>query len=352
LLRERLNAIYQAHQSGYSGATLVTQGREALLLEAAGFACRDFGVANTVDTRFDTASVTKVFTAVAVLQLAEQNKLSLSDYIHDIIDLTGTEVPADVRVEHLLNHTSGIADDADEEAGEDYAALFVEKPNYRIRNNADFLPNFAYKKPLFKAGTDVRYNNCAFVLLGLAVERLSGMSYRSYAAERVFKPAGMSRTYFGAMDEARPDTAEGYFAVTGGDGSATWKKNIYSYPPIGTADSGALTTVRDLDRFMRAIQSGVLLSREYADMILTPHCMFARPKKPGVWRSGYGFEFIEAGGEVFCVYKEGENAGVQAMCSYYPGLDLGVYLLANQDVGLWGIVREIREAVWRLIVEQ
>ena len=99
------------------------------------------------------ASITKIFTAAAVLQLVEEGKLRLEDRIVNIVDLSGTKIPEDVTIEHLLNHTSGIADDADEEAGEDYSALFVDSPNYAIRECRDFLKNFAYKEPNFRAGT-------------------------------------------------------------------------------------------------------------------------------------------------------------------------------------------------------
>jgi CubicO group peptidase (beta-lactamase class C family) len=66
--------------------------------------------------------------------------------------LKGTTIPTDVSIYNLLTHTSGITDDADEEAEENYSDLFIDKPNYSIRNTSDFLPQFAYKRPLFKAG--------------------------------------------------------------------------------------------------------------------------------------------------------------------------------------------------------
>ena len=74
----------------------------------------------------------------------EQGKLKLTDCITAIIDLEGTQIPADVTIEHLLRHTSGIADDADEEAGEEYSDLFINSPNYAIRECRDFLKNFAF----------------------------------------------------------------------------------------------------------------------------------------------------------------------------------------------------------------
>ena len=346
-MREQLQAIYEIHKKDFSGACLIMQGNEILLVEASGLANRDFDVANTIDTRFDTASVTKAFTAVAILQLVERGALRLDDRIHAIVDLKGTAIPEDVRISHLLNHTSGIADDADEEAGEDYAALFVDKPNYAIRNCVDFLPQFAHKAPNFKAGTNVRYNNCAFILLGLAIEKLTGMDYRSYVTEHIFEAAGMEHTYFRAKDEVCPNTAEGYFALRDAEGSfLKWKKNIYVFPPIGTADSGAFTTVGDLDIFIRALQNGKLLPRIYTDLIFAPQCEFTREHRCGTWRVGYGFEFIESKGKIFCMFKEGENPGVDAFCAYYPALDVGLYMLANQEGPFNAMYRELQAVLF------
>jgi CubicO group peptidase (beta-lactamase class C family) len=346
-MKQQFEAIFQAYEPEFSGTCLVKSGTEGLFSGVSGLANRDFEVPNQIDTRFDTASVTKVFTAVAVLQLAEQGFLRLTDKIHNVIDLNGTAIPKDVTIEQLLNHTSGIADDADEEAGEDYSALFIDKPNYSIRNCVDFLPQFANKEPVFKAGTNVRYNNCAFVLLGLAIEKLTNMSYRDYVTEHIFKPTGMTNTYFGAKDDVCPNTADGYFAVTGENGSfVKWKKNIYSFPPIGTPDGGALTTVEDLDKFIRAIKCNVLLSPEYSEMMFAPHCEFSRPHKFGIWRTGYAFEFIESGDKTFCMYKEGINSGVKAILSYYPELNISLNILSNQDGSLWKMYHDMQEVLY------
>lgn len=342
-MRHQFKNIYDQYVQSFSGTCLIKHGDEVLFSAASGMANKDFFVPNQMDTRFDTASVTKVFTAVTILMLAERGLLKLADKIHDLIDLSGTTIPYDVTIEQLLNHTSGIADDADEEAGEDYAALFVDKPNYSIRNCSDFLPQFAYKQPNFKAGTDVRYNNCAFVLLGLAIEALSGMDYRSFVTEQIFKKAGMENTYFGAKDEVCPNTAEGYVALNDESGQfVKWKKNIYSYPPIGTPDGGALTTVGDLDVFLRGLKSGALLSTEYTRAIFSPHCSFTRPHHHGTWRTGYAFEFVESDGQPICMYKEGVNSGVYAMLSYYPALDISLVMLSNQDGPFWKMHREMQ----------
>jgi CubicO group peptidase (beta-lactamase class C family) len=98
-MKQQFEAIFQAYEPDFSGTCLVKNGTGILFSGVSGLANRDFEVPNQIDTRFDTASVTKVFTAVAVLQLAEQGLLCLSDKIHEVIDLNGTAIPKDVTIE-------------------------------------------------------------------------------------------------------------------------------------------------------------------------------------------------------------------------------------------------------------
>ena len=104
------------------------------------------------------------------------------------LGIAGTRIPDEVRVEHCLTHTSGIGDDADEESGESYEALFRDRPNYAIRETADFLPQFV-QRPHFVPGEGVRYNNVSWVLLGLMIERATGVTYRDYI-QAVHLPTG------------------------------------------------------------------------------------------------------------------------------------------------------------------
>jgi len=341
-----------AEENNFSGTCMVKSENETLFSCSYGYANRAFKIPNLIDTKFDTASVTKTFTAVAILQLIEKGLLNLNDNIVDIINLQGTNIANDVKIKHLLNHTSGIADDADEEAGEDYSALFVDSPNYAIRECKDFLKNFAYKEANFKAGTNVRYNNCAFVLLGLALEKVTGIDYRTYVTQNIFESCQMSNTKFCAMDEINENTAEGYSSVYDNVGKCIgFKKNIYCYPPIGTPDGGAYTTVADLDIFMRAIKNNKILSKKYAEMLLTPHCQFT---KHSPWktvpntrvRTGYAFEFLEIDNEPFCIFKEGANNGVAAIFSYYPKADITISVLANQDCNVWAMHREMQTEIY------
>ena len=257
-MTEMLHQVVERYvESGeFTGSVLVRRGEETLLAEARGFAHRGFAVPNTVDTRFDIASVTKIFTAVAVMQLVERGAIALDTPVMPYLGITGTKISDAVTVFHCLTHTSGIADDADEEAGEEYELLFVDKPNYSIRETRDFLPQFVDKEPNFPPGEGVRYNNVAYVLLGLVIEQASGIPYRDYVRQHVFERARMTGADFCAMDGIHAHLAEHYKKIEHDDGRVEWRKNIYSYPPIGSPDGGATVAVADLDRFLRALANG------------------------------------------------------------------------------------------------
>ncbi|QJC50272.1 beta-lactamase family protein [Paenibacillus albicereus] len=342
----QLDSLFEqyAEDRHFSGAALIKGSGGIRFERAYGYAHRGFKVPNAMKTKFDTASVTKLFTAVSVLQLVDRGALSLDDRIVDRVDLTGTCIPGDVTLAHLLTHTSGIADDADEELGESYEALFVHKPNYSIRNCVDFIPQFAYKEPKFKAGTDVSYNNCAYVLLGLAIEQAAGRSYRDYVGHHVFRACGMDDTSFAAKDDGDAAIAEGYEASYDEYGQVRWRKNVYSFPPIGTSDGGAYTTVGDLDLFMRAVAGGKLLSCEMTAAIMKPQTSIAREFGKGTVVNGYGFHFVYDGeGKLVRMYKDGVNAGVAAMLAYTPDSETTSIILGNQTCDIWELHRKAEQ---------
>ena len=210
----------------FSGAAMIATSDGPVFSCACGYENLAYGIENRLDTAFDTASITKLFTAAGIVLLESRGLLRLEDPVHSILDLGGTRIPEDVRLVHLLTHTSGIADDADEEGGEDYSALFVETPNYSFRENRDFLKNFVYKEPNFRAGEQIRYNNCGFILLGLVIEKLTGKEYRTFITEEIFRPFGMKDSFFAAKEDTDKRFAEGYFY--GKDGRL--KKNIPALP--------------------------------------------------------------------------------------------------------------------------
>ena len=328
----------------FSGVVLITQGDTRLFAGAYGYANRGWQVKNTLATRFDTASVTKLFTAVAILQLIDQGKLAFDTGVIDFLGLQGTTIAPEVNVYHLLTHTSGIADDADEEAGESYEAIWQNKPNYSVIATVDFLPQFAYKPPNFPPGQGCRYCNCGYVLLGLLIEKASGMDYRDYVQQHIFAPAGMTASAFLRKDWVHEHVAEGCDPILNeAQAIVGWKKNIYAFPPIGSPDGGAYVTATDLDRFLRAVQRGQLLSPTLTTAFLTPQ-VYYRTGKQWIVHYGYGLVFyLDQAGQVVSYHKEGINPGVSAIIRHLPSQDINIVLLSTLSNGVWDPVWKIYE---------
>lgn len=336
-----------ARREEFSGVVRVTRGGEVVLERAYGLASRRWHAPVAVTTRFDIASVTKLFTAVAVLQQVDAGTLDLDASIGTWVPLAGTEISAQMTLRHLLTHTSGLADDADEEAGESYEALWVDRPNYSVTRTADFLPQFAHKTARAAPGADCRYCNVGYILAGLALEEVTGQTFRDYVAERVLARAGMETAGFFDMREAEPDVAEGWEPVRDGDdGPVTgWRQNIYSYPPIGSPDGGAHASARDLTTFFDALRSGELLSPEATRMFLTPAVLHHEEAGHAV-HFGFGLEFeVLPDGTIRSFSKDGINTGASAFLRHYPGRDVTVAVVSNTQGGVWSLIAAIDAVV-------
>jgi CubicO group peptidase (beta-lactamase class C family) len=312
--------------SGFTGVVVVRHAGATVFDRAYGYASPRWQVPNTVNTRFDTASITKLFTSVAVLQQVGAGCLDLDASIHRYVELSGTTISGAVTLRHLLTHTSGIADDADEDAGEVYADLFVDTPCYAITETVDFLPQFAQKPALAEPGFQARYCNVSYVLAGLALERIAGESYRSYVTREIFKRAGMTGAGFFDRRDAVPRVAEGWDLVDG-----AWRSNIFSYPPIGSPDGGAHASAEDLLIFLDAVRAGQLLTPELTHEFLTPQV--ARDEQV---RFGFGLEFRRS-----TLYKEGSNAGASALLTRYGNADVDAVVLSNTDGAAWPVMAEL-----------
>ena len=336
----------RADADEFSGVIRLERSGDVLLERGYGLASRAWGVPCSPEQRYDTASVTKLFTAVAALQQVEAGAFSLDTSVTAYLELRGTTIAAEVTPYHLLTHTSGIGDDADEEDGVSYESLFADRPNYAIAETVDLLPQCAHNEPKFAPGQGTRYCNCSYVLLGLMVERASGMPYREYVMRDVFGPAGMNRSGFFRMDRIEPDVAEGADPVTDADGGlAGWRRGIYSYPPVGSPDGGAYVTARDLIAFHHAVRGGRLLGEELTAAILQPKEDY-RELETGSHLTGYGFEFeVRADGDVTTYWKEGINVGVSAILAHWPRQDVTFSVLSNREDGAWKPIETIEAAL-------
>ena len=333
-------------RDAFSGVVLVTAGEDERFAGAYGLATRAWSVRNTMETRFDTASITKLFTAVAALQQVDGGAFGLDTSAVGYLELERTAISPDVTVRHLLTHTSGIGDDADEEAGESYEAIWRDRPNYSVVETAHFLPQFAHRAPNFAPGEGCRYNNCGYVLLGLMIERATGRSYRDVVRDDVFAPAGMADSDFLRMDRVAERLAEGADPIRDDRGAIVgWKRNIYSYPPIGSPDGGAHVTAADLERFLSAARHGRLLSAEMTGAFLAPQVVW-KVRDGWVQHFGYGPSFrVDGDGTIAYLEKEGINVGTSGLVRHYLERDLTVVMLSNLEQGVWAPIDVVHEMV-------
>jgi CubicO group peptidase (beta-lactamase class C family) len=330
----------------FSGVVGVRRADRDLLSGAFGYASRTWGVPMAPGMRFDSASITKAFTAVATLQLVESGAFDLDTSAIEYLGLEGSGISAAVTPYHLLTHTSGIADDADEEAGERYEDLFKDRPNYALVETVDFLPQFVGKPPNFPPGTGCRYCNAGYLLLGLMIERASGGPFRQYVTDHVFARADMASSGFFRMDVVEPNVAEGIEPIEDDEGGVIgWRRNIYSYPPIGGPDGGAYVTVDDLLRFHAAVTEGRLLGPALTAELLSPKERHST-KGGRTHMMGFGFEFeTDPDGLVHSYWKEGVNVGTSGILRHYPAQGVTVAILAVGEDAAWEPLNAIDEAV-------
>jgi len=320
----------------FSGAVLIQREGETLFEAVHGYANRSWNVMNRMDTRFRIASISKMFTAVAILQLINAGKLTLDTRVVDGLDLGDTTVPPEATVYHLLTMTSGMADWFDESGDweADWEALCRAHPIYLFRRNEDYLPLFVHADPVAAVGERYHYNGAGYILLGLLIERLSGLSYFDYVRQHIFEAAGMLHSDFIALDDVVEGVAEGYIPIE--DENETiigWKRNIYSTTPEAAADGGATSTALDLVRFSSALREERLLSPALTQQMLTPLVPAGeKPFRGYTWKYGFATMFIlEEDGRIVRWGHTGEEDGVSCRFYHYPGRELDVVILGNQS---------------------
>jgi CubicO group peptidase (beta-lactamase class C family) len=298
-----------------------------------------YGLANKADsvpvtprTRFALASVSKMFTAAAVGTLVRDRRVAFDTPVASV--LPAGRRPAtlrpDVTVHHLLTHTSGIADYAEEDDDDfDYGALWADRPVAGMLRPADFLPMFGDLPPHRPPGGPWHYSNAGFVVLALVVEELTGQPFPEAVGERVLGPAGMAASGYFRTDDVRPDVAVGYLRRASPE--EPWRTNVHSTPVIGGGDGGAHATAADLDRFLRAYDDGSLLGAAVRDEMLAVRTTV----EPGFDCAYGGYHFRGFVGH------DGEDPGVAAITQRRPAAGLTVTVLCNVDIPVLAVRDEL-----------
>lgn len=338
-----------ASEGAFSGVVLLRQDERDLFAQAYGWASRSWNIQNTLATRFSHASAGKMFTAVATLQLAGDGQIDLGQSAGSILDLSGTAISPAVTVAQLLTHTSGIADYFDEENGDstDIEMVWDKVPNYAIRRLADMMPLFAGNPPLFEPGTRFSYCNAGFVLLGLMIEAISGMTYFDYVRTHIFARAKMADSDFISMDAVASDRADGHIPTVAEDGRVSgWRTNIFTIPAHGSADGGAYTTAHDFARFLQALRNEQLLNPAMTRLMLTAPPVGSTASGED-WRYGYGLYFLFEDDHLMRYGHPGEDPGASARVYHFPEAGIDMVVLGNQSECAGPVGVKITELVKR-----
>jgi CubicO group peptidase (beta-lactamase class C family) len=316
----------------FSGAVIVAKDGKPLFKRAYGLGSRAFNVPNRVDTKFNIASMNKMFTAIAVAQLAEQGKLSFDDPVGKYLpDFPNTRVAEKVTLHHLLTHTSGMGDYMTSEKW--------EAVRLRIKKVQDYFPLFAADPLSFEPGQKWKYSNAGYIVLGAIIEKVSGQSYFDYVREHIFKPAGMDNTDAYELDIDTPNLATGYTSA-GELVPGARKNNVLMHVVKGGPAGGGYSTAEDLLEFSEALRDHKLLSAKYTEMVLTGKVAAG----PDV-NYGYGlFNYRINGKRV--VGHNGILPGGNAQLDMYLDLGYTVIVLSNyDDPAAQRVVNRLRELI-------
>jgi CubicO group peptidase (beta-lactamase class C family) len=308
----------------------VVRGGELLLAQGYGYADREHRVPTHPETVFRLGSLTKQFTALAVLQLVEQGKLSLDDDVTRFFPgypTHGRRIP----VARLLDHTSGIAN---------YTALgeSYHRDTFRLTLSPDRMVGlFRDRPPDFLSGDDWSYTNSGYFLAGLIVEKASGMPYAEYLRTRIFEPLGLGRLSYCDDRTVVPHRAKGYSASP--DGLVNAMPIDLSVPYAAGALCG---TVLDLLAYQRALDGLRIVARGSYDRMRSP------ARLHDGWETTYGLGLvIDVWDGHRMVGHGGQIQGAQSMLFRYPDDDLTVVVLENTFPALGEGIQNVTHAIAR-----
>lgn len=322
-----MNASVKAHN--FMGAILVAKDGKILIAKGYGMANVKHHIPNTKNTEFLIGSVTKQFTAMAILQLQAEGKLN----VHDRICKYLPHCPKDWRpitIANLLDHTSGIPN-------------FTSFPNYqkfqmRQVTPTQLLADFERKPLDFKPGTRFKYSNSGYVLLGYIIRRVSGQTYKQFLQKHIFDPlkmknSGYSKTHLTAKNHA---TGYEYSCLHGHLVKAATPNMSVPY-----SAGGLHSTVRDLYTWDQALAGNKLLPKALHKQMFTPRVLMT-----GSSNIHYGFGWMlsrEFGHRE--IWHSGGIPGFTALNSWYPSQHVYVIVLDNVSSGNIGDIGRALTAI-------
>jgi CubicO group peptidase (beta-lactamase class C family) len=294
----------------FSGAVLVTKGKQVISSAAIGESSKTYHAKNNLKTKFNLASMNKMFTAVAIMQLAEAGELNLDDTLSKFLgpEWLPAKIAGQITLRHLLSHTSGLDNYLNRE--------YFEASPHRFKRLEDFKVLVKKDTLRFKSGSSYRYSNNGMLLLGAVIAKVSRMDYDRYVYEHIFRPCGMNDTGAWSLEDPVENLATGYEKDATG-----YRSNMLKLGYRGGPAGGGYSTVADLHQFVTALLAGKLVSKKK---------LIAMTSDQSGRGYGFGFQVFEAkNSKVFG--HTGGFPGVSTIANVYQDQGYAVIVLSNYD---------------------
>ncbi len=289
-------------QNLFHGSALVAKNGKVLIHKGYGLADAELKKANSTGLSYQIGSVTKQFTAVAILKLQEQGKLSVDDKISKYFpSLPNTDK---ITIHHLLTHTSGLYNYTND-------TTFWMHESVQSFSQDKMIARFANKPLDFEPGTKYSYSNSGYLLLGYIIEKLSGKSCENFIREIIFQPLGMNHSGFDFTKEK--SKATGYYD------NGSFNTKAFIMDSTGSYSAGAIySTTEDLYKWVQAIHAKKILLPESWEKLMTP------------FKDNYAYGLIVQGqGESREISHNGGIHGFVSHVVYLPSINAAVILLSN-----------------------
>jgi CubicO group peptidase (beta-lactamase class C family) len=322
----RIDALFADYDrpDAPGASVLVLKDGDEVYKKAFGIADLEAGAPATPATNYRLASVTKQFTAMAVLVLVDDGRLALDARLTDLYP----DFPAygqAITVRHLLTHTSGLID---------YEDLIPDTTIIPLKDRDVLASMMGQDSTYFQPGSQFRYSNSAYAVLAMLVEQVSGQSFAAFLADRLFEPLGMAGTV--AFEEGISTVPNRAFGYAGDEGR--FARNDQSLTSAVLGDGGVYSSVDDLRLWYRAIDEGRLLSAPLMAEVFTP----AENTLHDGAGYGYGWFVGEYAGRP-SVWHTGSTVGFRNAVERFAGEDLTVIVLTNRDTEVHDLLRRVAD---------
>jgi CubicO group peptidase (beta-lactamase class C family) len=318
-LQKRLDSLFLSYYSADKpGAAMAIEiNGKSIFKKGYGLSNLDRQHRISSSTVFNIGSLTKQFTAYSILKLAAEHRLSLNDNLLTFFPQFNKMIGSVITVKELLSHCSGILDHYD----------YVNTKGLKHATDQDVLKAVQnVDSTYFQPGSRYRYSNTAYCLLGMIIEKASGMPYRDYLKKNIFMLLGMSHSQVWTTGQQIPDRATGYdtsagtkpFSILDADQSVFFSTE---------ADGGICTSIDDYLKWIQAIQTGIVLNKDLIKQARSPQFII-----DSVQSLSYGFGwFVKSQGKQQAVYHTGSNGGFRAITFTIPYRHDAIVIFSNRD---------------------